>query len=119
MDVKTALRILWKDTCTVIEYHEHAKENKSTVHQEVTVLEDEQCKLSFESLQPVNQTDTTAGIVQGAKLFIDEGLIIKPGSKVIITQTSTGRVYEFKQSGKAGVFENHQEIALVPYEDFA
>ena len=118
MDVKTAIRLLWKDACSVIEYQEHQEENKSTSHEEVTVLEDELCKLSFERLQPVNQTDSAAVLVQTAKLFIDEGIVIKAGSKIIVKQ-HTGNVFEFAQSGKAGIFTHHQEIPLIPFEDYA
>ena len=119
MDVKTAIRLLWKDRCTVKEYQEYIEENKSTSHTEVTVLENELCKLSFERLQPVNQTETAAELVQLTKLFIDEGITIKAGSKIIVQQTATGKVFEFAKSGEAGVFENHQEILLVPFEKYA
>lgn len=120
MDViKAAIRLLWKDRAAIIEYQEKINENKSTSHEEATVLTDILCKLSFERLQPINQTEAAAELVQLTKLFIDETLIIKPGSKIVVTQFSTGRVFEFAQSGEAGVFENHQEIPLVLFKDYA
>ena len=118
MDVKAALRVLWTDKATITEYQEYTKENKSTGHQEVIVLESEPCKLSFERLQPVNQTDSVAVLVQTNKMFIDNEIVIKPGSKIIITRQG-GRVFEFKQSGEVGYFSNHQEIPLIPFEDYA
>jgi len=116
--VKAALQLLWKDLCTVIEYQEFTRENKSTGQQEVIVLENQPCKLSFERLQPVNQTDSAAVLVQTNKMFIDNEIVIKPGSKIIITRQG-GRVFEFKQSGEVGYFSNHQEIPLIPFEDYA
>lgn len=115
--VKTALRMLWVDLCTITEYQDYTKENKSTGQHEVPVLENEPCKLSFETLQTTNQTETAADLVQRAKLFIDETIHIKAGSKITITHC--GRVFEFSQSGEAGVFTNHQEIMLIPFEDYA
>jgi hypothetical protein len=119
MDVKAAIRLLWKDRASVIEYQEYQEENKSTSHKEVIVLENELCKLSFETLKSTIQTDSAAVVVQTAKLFIDERLEIKAGSKIVVTQTATGKVFEFGQSGQAGIFENHQEIPLVPFEVYA
>ncbi len=117
MDVKAAIRLLWTDSCTVYEYQEYQDENKATRHREVAVLAGEPCKLSFETLRPTGQTDTTAGIVQQAKLFIDETINIMAGSK--ITVTHGGRDFAFAQSGAAGIFQNHQEIPLVPFEEFS
>lgn len=117
MDIKAALHVLWVDTCTITGYQEYRRENKTMGHAEVEVLTDIPCKLSFESLQPVNQTETAAGLVQSAKLLIDNEIVIKAGSK--ITVKHCGRVFEFQQSGEAGIFTNHQEIMLVPFEEYA
>ncbi len=118
MDVKAALRILWDDVCSVYEYQEYTRANKSTGHEETLVLKAEPCKLSFETLQTTNQTETAAELVQKAKLFIDESIVIKAGSKIVITRKN-GRVFEFAQSGAAGVFTNHQEIFLAPFTGYA
>lgn len=118
MDVKAALRVLWTDKATITEYQDYTKENKSTGKREVPVLENEPCKLSFETLQPVNQTETAAHLVQTTKLFIDENIKVQAGSKITVTRND-GKVFEFSQSGKAGVFTNHQEIMLVPFEGYA
>lgn len=117
VNTKSALRLLWKDICIVTEYQDYTKENKSTGQHEVIVLENEPCKLSFETLQTTNQTETTADLVQKAKLFIDSEIIVKAGSK--ITVQHNGRTFKFKQSGEPGIFTNHQEIILVPFEGWA
>ena len=118
MAVRAALRSLWLDTATITKYEDFIRPNKSTGQREIVALENEPCKLSFESLQPVNQTDTAPVLAQATKLFIDENVVIEPGSKITITRKS-GKVFEFKQSGLPGIFTNHQEIQLVPYEDYA
>ena len=120
MDVKGAkgaLRLLWTDTATISEYHDYDDEDESTQQGPVAVLENVPCKLSFQSIKETSQTETAAVIAQAAKLFIDPGLDIKPGSKITIARA--GRVFEFKQSGLPAVFTGHQEIILVPLGDYA
>jgi hypothetical protein len=89
----------------------------STQHTETLVLENEPCKLSFSSLQIVNQTDTGALISQSAKLFISNEITVKAGSKIVVERG--GKEFVFKQSGEIGYFSHHQEIMLVPYEDYS
>ena len=115
--VRDALRVLWTDTCTVTEYQEYVRDNKSTGHTEVDVLTDVPCKLSFERLQTVGQTESAAELVQATKLFIDNEITIKPGSKITVYRN--GRTFEYSQSGDPGVFTNHQEIPLTPFEGYA
>lgn len=117
MDINAALQVLWKDTCTIMEYQAYTTDNQSTQHREVVVLEHQPCKLSFQTLQPVNQTETVGHLVQTVKLFLDNNINMKAGSKIIINRS--GKVFVFKHSGEAGIFTHHQEIMLVPYEEFS
>jgi hypothetical protein len=118
MDVGAALRTLWKDTCSVVEYQEVAEPNGSTGFAEVTVIEGEPCRLSFKTLAAVNQSDNDAVLVQTAKLFCDETIIVKPGSKIVVKRGE--RVFEYGQSGEPAIYPgSHQEIVLVPFEDYA
>ena len=118
MDVRQALRSMWHDTATVTEYEDYARGNGSTGQRGAIAHENEPCKLSFERLAPVAQTESVAVVAQGAKLFIDETIVIKPGSKITVTRKG-GKVFEFAQSGMPGAFEHHQEIPLAPYGDYA
>jgi hypothetical protein len=117
VDHKKVLMKLWNDTFSVVEYPEYVKPNGATGCEEAVVLENEPCKLSFSSLSAVNQSETTAAIVQSTKLFCDNTIEIKAGSKIIVNRD--GQTFEYKQSGEPGVFSVHQEIVLVPYKDFA
>jgi hypothetical protein len=121
-----ALKLLWTDVCTVTEFREYLKENKSSGFKEIIVYENIPCKLSFVSLQPVNQTETAAELIKKAKLFIGServklfignDVVIRPGSKLTVKRKN--RIYEFKQSGNPAVFGSHQEIMLVPFESYA
>lgn len=114
---KNALQRLWKSKLTVIEYHEVTKPNGSTGFEEVTVLENQPCKLSFSTLQAVNQNDANAAVVQVVKIFCDPALNIDAGSKLVVEHNE--RTFEFSRSGEPGIFTNHQEIVLVPFRGWA
>ena len=101
----------YKGRCTVIEYRDtENKLSKITRKEEVTVIENQPCKLSFEKLNAVVQTDTAAVISQGLKLFLAPEVIINGGSKIIVEQN--GRIGEYSASGKPAIYETHQEIML-------
>jgi hypothetical protein len=112
-----ALQRLWKDKLTVVEYLEVTKANGSTGFEEVAVLQNVSCKLSFSTLRAVNQNDANATIVQAVKVFCDPALNIDAGSKLVIEHN--GRIFEFGRSGEPGVFSDHQEIVLVPFGGWA
>ena len=115
--IRSAMRSMWNDTCTVYEYLPVTKENKSTVHEPTAAITDEPCRLSFSKLTQANQTDTAAKTPQIVKLFLDETKEVKAGSKIIIQ--CRNREFIFGYSGEAGVFDHHQEIVLIPWEGWA
>ena len=108
--VRKAIEKMYIGTCTIIEHQKVKKENKSTGFQEVVVLENQPCKLSFEKITNTNQTQTAALVVQTAKVLIAPEIQIKPGSKLTITQNNV--TTEFKNSGEPAMFGSHQEIIL-------
>jgi len=115
---KSALQKLWKDTCTVyVQTKTKDPETRRTVASETTILTDEPCKLSIESLSTVSETDHAPVVTQAVKLFIDSDLTIPAGSRVVVTRA--GRQYVYKASGEPGVFTDHQEISLELFERWA
>jgi hypothetical protein len=114
---KNALKRLWKGTFSVVEYQEKGKLNGVTGFEEVTVLENQPCRLSFSALRAADQQEMTAAVAQTAKLFCDNALTTKAGSKIIVQHA--GRTLEYAQSGEPGIFTNHQEIVLVPFREWA
>ena len=115
--IKQALQSMWEDTCAVYERQPVRQPNGTTIFQTVLVLENVPCKLSFETLQPVNQTATAAQLVQTVKLFLDVKVDIRAGSKIVVYRDD--RVFEFSSSGLPGVFDYHQEIMLRPFNNWA
>ena len=112
-----ALRLLWRDRVTVVTYTKAQQPSGLTKFEERTVLEGEPCKLSFASVRSVSPTDGEALVVQTTKLFLDKGVGIPPGSKIIVTRD--GKDYVFGCSGEPGRYSSHQEIVLEPYVEYA
>jgi hypothetical protein len=112
-----ALRTLWNDKLSVTEYQKVVKPNKSTGFEEVSVLENEPCKLSFSNIQPTRQNEIGVDSIQIVKLFVSASVNIKPGSKLSVTRGNN--IFVYSHSGMPGVFSHHQEIVLTPFEGWA
>lgn len=108
--VRKAIEMTYSGKCTITEYQSYKKENKSTGHKEVDVLEDQPCKLSFEKITNNSQGETAALVIQTAKVMIAPEIKIKPGSKLTITQN--GVTAEYSNSGEPAIYNTHQEVIL-------
>lgn len=117
---RKALERLWKDRCTIIQRVKVTDpDTKLTDFQDSPLLEDQPCKLSFESLAAADGEPVTA-ISQSVKLFLSPDVTIPAGCKVIVTRANcTERTFTYQSSGEAGVFHNHQEIPLTLFERWA
>lgn len=116
--VRNAIDSLYKGSCTIKEYR-GVKDpiTHITKKQEVTVLENQPCKLSYSKVASSTQSGGPAIVVQTTKLFIAPEIKVKPGSKLIVTQN--GKTTEFARSGEPAVFSNHQEIMLELFKGYA
>lgn len=113
---RQALESQYEGKCTVIEYGKVKDPvTKITSEGEITVLENQPCKLSYSTIQSANQTDTVASVYQLVKLFISPEVNIKANSKIIVTQN--GRETIYKNSGEPAIYFTHQEINLELYEE--
>lgn len=115
--VRKAIESTYTGTCTITEYQSYKKENKSTGHKEVVVLENQPCKLSFSKITNSNQGEAAAMVIQTAKVFIAPEIQVKPGSKLTITQN--GVTTEYKNSGEPAIYQTHQEIILELFKGWA
>lgn len=106
------------DGVAVVEEYQQVKDEvtKLTSNETVVVLENQPCRLSFEKLQIANQTESAAEVTQTTKLFIAPDVVIKPGSKITVTQV--GRTAEYTYSGVPAVYDTHQEIILDLFTDW-
>jgi len=115
---RKAIEQLYKGKCTIKEFREVKDPNTHISNkQEVTVLEEQPCRLSYSKIASSSQTTAPASVVQTIKLFIAPEIEIKAGSKIIVTQN--GRTTEFARSGEPAVYTNHQEIMLELFKEYA
>ena len=116
--VTNPLALLWSGRCTIWEYEDVTDPvTFQTSQREVIVVEDEPCRISFNSEAVTNPATGVAEMSQFTSLFIRPDLEISPGSIIEVTQN--GRTTKYKRSGKPAVYSNHQEIRLTLYEDYA
>lgn len=114
---RKAFESLYTGKCTIIEYQEYEKANKSTGHHEVPVLEGQPCRLSFSSANSTSPTDTASQVGQIIKVFLAPEIRVAAGSKLTITQN--GVTTEYKNSGEPAIYETHQEIILELFKGWA
>ena len=107
---RKALEKLYSDTCTIIEYQEYQKPNKSIGHQEVPVLENQPCMISFKSSDNTDNSESESALSQTIKVFLAPEVNVKPGSKLSITRN--GVTTDYKNSGEPARYDTHQEITL-------
>lgn len=115
--VRKAIEMTYMGSCTITEYQSYKKVNKSTGHTEVVIIENQPCKLSFSKITNVSPGEAASMVVQTAKVFIAPEIIIKPGSKLTITQN--GVTTEYKNSGEPAMYNTHQEIMLELFKGWA
>lgn len=65
------------------------KRRRMSREKEVAVIENQSCKLSFEKLNAVVQTETAAATAQGVKLFLAPEIRVNSNSKIVVTQIRT------------------------------
>ena len=115
---RKALEATYEGLCTVYEYRDVTDEKtKLSSEEEVAVIEDQPCKLSFEKLNAVVQTETAAAAAQGIKLFLAPEIMVGSNSKIVVTQN--GITNEYSASGVPAVYSTHQEITLESFRRWA
>lgn len=112
--VQKAIESTYFGKCTVIEYQKVKNEDKSIGFKEVVVLENQPCKLSFESTSAINPTLMASVVTKRAKLFISPNIKILSGSKIVVVQNF--ETVEYKNSGEPTKYSTHQEIMLEIFE---
>lgn len=115
---RKAIESLYDSTATVMEY-QPVKDpvSKRTTQQEVIVLTEQSCRVSFKTVSQAKGSETAAAAPQVIKLFLAPELVIKPGSKISVTRK--GIVTDYKNSGQPAIYNTHQEILLELFKGWA
>lgn len=115
---RSAVESTYEGVCTVVEYTSTTDEETKIFRQkEEVVIQNQPCRLSFEKISAVVQTDAAAKMSQGVKLFVVPEVTVRPGSKIIVTQN--GVTGEYAASGPPAVYPSHQEILLERFRGWA
>ena len=115
---RNAIESMYFGVVTVTERQKVKDEKtKLTKTEDVVVLENQPCRLSFEKLQAAAQSDAAAAVAQGVKLFVSPDVSIKAGSKLTVTQN--GVTADYTRSGASAIYPTHQEIMLELFKKYA
>lgn len=116
--IRQAVERLYTGIMTVTEYKpETNAETKITSNQEIALMTDVPCRISYKAISAANMQGGVAVTEQSIKLFCAPEIVIPPGSKITVTQN--GRTAAYKQSGEAAVYPSHQEIMLELFKRWA
>lgn len=116
--VRAVIEKAYDGVCSIVEYRDITdKDSGFTRKEEVEVVHNQPCKLSFELNYPSAQTDTVSEISQRAKLFISPEVNVKNGSKIIVEQY--GKRTEYCCCGETAVYPTHREIRVSPFVKWA
>ena len=112
--VNSPLTRLWKDRMTITVKQSYKRADKSTGFQDVVIIINEPCKVSFADNMAFNLLPEPDGVASPqkkiTKLFCSPDLVIPTGSKIAITHQ--GATENYTHSSKPSIFTNHQEILL-------
>ena len=97
--VRTALERLWQDRCSIFIREEVTDPTTHlTDSEEKPLLQDQPCKLSFETLTSTNG-DEVATAQQVVKLFLSPDVKVPAGCKIIVTRPNdVERTFTYRSS---------------------
>ncbi|WP_276950572.1 hypothetical protein [Acetatifactor muris] len=118
LKARKAVEKLYTGTCRVTE-HQKVKDSisKLTAYTDLVVLDNQPCRLIFKSADTAGQNETAVSVEQTVKLLISPDIVIRPGSKITVTQN--GATADYTYSGVPAVYLTHQEITLQLFERWA
>ena len=104
--VRKAFETMYDSICTVVVHEEYEKPNGSTGFRDVTILEDEPCKVQYSGVKAAEQGVVMAIVSQEIRLFISPDVEIPAGSKIVADSVN------YTHSGVVAKYVTHQEIVL-------
>lgn len=107
---RAGIEKLYTDICTVYEKGKTQSGSITRTHSNTVAYSDVPCRVSYKNIQQSNETMTAASEAIVITLFIAPELVIKEGSKVVVTRS--GREFTYRASGKPAFYSDHQEIVL-------
>jgi hypothetical protein len=115
-----ALQSLWRGQCSVyVRVADPAPDPQTgrNTFTEQAVAEGVPCRLSFSRITDTQPESSAQKVTQQVKVFLDPGVELPPGSKLVITQNGVTGNYE--QSGEPAIYAYHKEVPLALFERWA
>lgn len=113
--VRRAVESLYDGRATVEEVRKEKNAKNITTSVWVTVMQDVPCRVSYKTLAPASRSDTVDSIIQAITLFAAPNIDIKAGSRITVVQR--GRTMKYACAGIPAIYDSHQEIPLVRWEE--
>ncbi len=115
---RKAQESLYTGIMTVTEHRKVTDDtSKLTRYEDIRVLDDQPCRLSFETLKQAISSEPATTVTQVIKLFLSPDITVRAGSKITVTQD--GITADYAYSGIPAVYPTHQEIILNQFERWA
>ena len=114
--VRKALEKGYTGTFTVTEHRKITRPNHTVGYEDVVVLVNQPCRLSFSS-SPATADGDVPAIAQTVKLFFAPDITVKEGSKITVTQNDV--TTEYRQSGTVANYSTHKEVILELFKGWA
>lgn len=117
--VREVIESQYIGTCTIKEL----QTNKNPVTKidesiEVEIAKDKPCRKSYKNIKAsANNDEINNSVTQVVELFIAPEIIIKPGSKIIVTQN--GETITYTRSGEPAKYPTHQQVLLDLWKGWA
>ena len=112
MSIKEALESLFTGECDIYGFEDITEDG--ITRQEEVLLHTSICRLSYNKKYSGQregvQTPTFAEAEQVIRLFLPTDFVVPEGSRIVVRQNGIER--EYRSSGSAAVYSNHQEVAL-------
>ncbi len=108
--IKNTIEKTFTHSCTVINKQSVRKEDMSTAFEDVVIVQNQPCRLSYSNISTAKDVGVHNESIQQIKLFLNNSLNIPPGSVITVIHDGVTDVYS--NSGKSSVFSTHQEIVL-------
>lgn len=107
----------YDSTCNVFVQEKIKKANGSTGFEEVEILTDEPCRLSYKNSNTTVLDNNVNSVTQTVKLFLTPTFKVPASSRIVVN--TCGNVLEFTSSSETKVFITHQEVELKLLKKFS
>lgn len=117
-NVQRAIEATYQDTVTIVEHQKIEDEDTKLIsYEDVTIVVDQPCRLSYKNVEQGVSTTATTKIAQKIKLFLSPSVAIAAGSKLVISHL--GETVDFSPSGIPAIYVTHQEVVVDYFKRWA